>query len=45
MNASETALVLFILFTLRLLFPLIVTVIFGYGMNRLVDRWNANIEL
>jgi hypothetical protein len=44
MNASETALVMLILFLLRLLFPLIVIVIFGNGMNRLMDYWNANIE-
>ena len=45
MNAFGVALVMFVLFLLRLALPLIVTVIFGYGLNHLVDYWNANSEL
>jgi len=45
MNATEAVLVAFVLFVLRLAVPVLVTVIFAYGMNRLVDHWNANIEV
>jgi hypothetical protein len=45
MNTSEAALVMFVLFLLRLALPLIVTALFGYGMNHLVDYWNAKSEL
>lgn len=44
MNASEVALMMLAFILLRLALPLILTVIFGYAMNRLVDRWNANID-
>jgi hypothetical protein len=37
MNTSEAALTMSSLFLLRLAFPLVVTVIFGYGMNCLVN--------
>lgn len=33
-----------ILFLLRLSLPLMIILIFGYGMSRLVDYWNANVE-
>jgi hypothetical protein len=44
MNASEVALTMLVFLLLRLALPLIVTLVFGYTMNRLVDRWNANID-
>ena len=44
MNASEAALMTLVLFLLRLALPLIVTVIFGYGMNRLADYFLADVE-
>ena len=45
MSNSEAALMMLVLFLLRLALPLIITLIFGYGMHRLVDHWNSNIEL
>ena len=45
MNTSEATLVMLALFLARLTLPLIVTVLFGYGMNRLMDYWNSNVEL
>lgn len=44
MNTSEATLVMVAFFLVRLTIPLIVTVMFGYGMNRLMDHWNRNIE-
>jgi hypothetical protein len=45
MIVSEAGLVMLALFLLRLALPLIVTVIFGYGMNHLLDYWNTDTEL
>ena len=45
MIASEAGLVMLALFLFRLALPLIVTVIFGYGMNYLVDYWNVDTKL
>ena len=45
MIASEAGLVMLALFLLRLALPLIVTLIFGYVMNYLVDNWNIDTEL
>jgi hypothetical protein len=42
MNTYETALVMTLLFVLRLAFPLLATLIFAYGMNRLLDYWIAH---
>jgi hypothetical protein len=39
MNTFEATLVVFGLFLLRLAVPLAVTFVFGYGMNRALDRW------
>ena len=44
MNISEATLAMLVLLLLRLMLPLIVTVLFGYGMNRLMDYWNSHIE-
>ena len=38
MNEFEGTLVMIALFVLRFSLPLIATLIFGYGMNRLLDR-------
>lgn len=45
MNTSEVTLVMVFFLLVRLMLPLIVTVMFGYGMNRLMDYWNRDIEL
>ena len=39
MNTFEATLAVVGLFLLRLLLPLAVTFVFGYGMNRALDRW------
>ena len=44
MNTPEATLVMLFLLLVRLMLPLIVTVMFGFGMNRLMDYWNRNIE-
>ena len=44
MTASEMTLVLLFLYLMRLAHLLIVIVILGYGLNRLMAYWNANIE-
>jgi len=41
MSESEGTAVLVALFALRCVLPLAITLAFGYFMNRLVDRWNA----
>lgn len=41
MSESEGTAVLVTLFALRCILPLALTVAFGYLMNRLVDRWQA----
>jgi hypothetical protein len=45
MNPFKATAVMLALFLLRLALPLLITMLFGYGMNRLVDHWNSNIEL
>ena len=45
MNTPEATLMMVFFILVRLMLPLIVTVMFGYGMNRLMDYWNRNIEL
>jgi len=44
LNTPEAAFAMVALFLLRLAFPLIATVVFGYGMNRLVDHFFADVE-
>lgn len=44
MNIFEMSLGMMALLALRLAFPLIATLLFGYGMNRIVDRWIARDE-
>ncbi|MFN2188683.1 MAG: hypothetical protein ACK2T3_07955 [Candidatus Promineifilaceae bacterium] len=41
MSESEGTAVLVALFALRCVLPLAITLAFGYLMNRLVDRWQA----
>lgn len=41
MSESEGTAVLVALFALRCIMPLAITLAFGYFMNRLVDRWQA----
>ena len=41
MSDSEGTAVLVVLFALRCILPLALTLAFGYLMNRLVDRWQA----
>ncbi len=41
MSESEGTAVLVALFALRCILPLAITLAFGYLMNRLVDRWQA----
>ena len=41
MNALQSTVVLFILFTLRCLIPLLLTLAIGYLMNAQVTRWQA----
>jgi hypothetical protein len=40
MNTFEVTLAVVGLFLLRLLLPLAVTFVFGYGMNHVLDRWH-----
>jgi hypothetical protein len=40
MSESESTLALVALFALRCIMPLVITLAFGYFMNRLVDRWH-----
>jgi hypothetical protein len=44
MGLSEATVVVLALFLLRLSFPLFFTLLFGYGMNRLIDHWSSGIE-
>jgi hypothetical protein len=44
MNNFEATLVMTTLFFLRLGLPLLVTLIFGYGMNRLMDHRPLDVE-
>jgi hypothetical protein len=44
MNIPESALPILTLFLLRLALPLIITPVFGHGMNRLVAHWNTNVD-
>ena len=41
MSESEGTAVVIALFALRCILPLAITLAFGYVMNRLVDRWQA----
>ena len=41
MSESEGTAVLVVLFALRCILPLAITLAFGYFMNRLVERWRA----
>lgn len=40
MNTFEATLAVVGLFLLRLLLPLAVTFVFGYSMNRIIERWH-----
>lgn len=44
MNTFEATLAVVALFLLRLLLPLAVTFVFGYGMNRVLGRWHLPAE-
>lgn len=44
MKEYQAAAVLFALFVLRCIAPLVITLVIGYMMNRLVDRWQAEEE-
>ena len=44
MDTSDAALAMVGLFLLRLAFPLIATLVFGYGMNLLVEHFIADVE-
>ncbi len=44
MNTSEAGLAMVALFLLRLAFPLMATVVFGFGMNRLMDYFLTEVE-
>lgn len=39
MNTFEATLAVAGLFLLRLMLPLAVTFVFGYGMNRILEHW------
>lgn len=41
MNSFQSTIILLILFTLRCLFPLLLTLAIGYLMNAQVTRWQA----
>ena len=41
MSELESSVVFTLLFALRCVFPLALTIVIGYLMNRLVDRWEA----
>ena len=44
MNTIEATLAVAGLFLLRMMLPLAATLVFGYGMNRLLDRWYLRSE-
>jgi hypothetical protein len=44
MNNFQATMVMTILFLLRLGLPLMVTLLFGYGMNRLMDNRPIDVE-
>lgn len=45
MNSFEATLAIFGLFVLRFAFPFVLTLAFGFGMNRLLGRWQIEPEL
>jgi len=45
MNSFEATLAVVGLFILRFAFPFVITFVFGYGMNRLLARWQFEPEL